>query len=90
MGKKCPRNGSKSQNRQQFNKYVHLEPTNWQNLKTNWYKHFTIHFKHSIDVNFDLFSLKVCKQTQNGQQISPKGVKIAKSTIIQQICQFGI
>ena len=58
-------------------------------MKTNWYKHFIIHFKHSIDVKFDLFSFKVCKITQNDQKVSPKGIKITKSTIIQQICQFG-
>jgi len=62
----------------------------WPNFKTNWYKHFTIHFKHSIYVYFDLFSFKVCKRTQNSQKVSPKGVKITKSTIIKQICPFGI
>jgi len=32
----------------------------------------------------------VCKRTQNGQKVPPKRVKIAKSTIIKQICEFGI
>ena len=31
-------------------------------MKTNWYKHVIIYFKHSIDVKFDLFSFKVCKK----------------------------
>ena len=90
MAKKCPRKGSKSQNWQFINKYVNLESKNCPNLKNNWYKHFIIHFKRSIDVKFGLFSFKVCKRTQNGQKVSPKGVKITKSAIIQQICQFGV
>ena len=57
-------------------------------MKTNWYKHVIIHFKHSIEVKFDLSSLKVCKRTQNDQKVSPKGVKITKSPVIQQLCQF--
>ena len=61
-----------------------------KNMKTNWYKHVIIYFKHSIDVKSDLSSLKACKRTQNGQKVSPKGVKITKSAIIQQICQFGV
>jgi len=59
-------------------------------LKTNWYKHFTIQFKHFIDVKSDLFSFSVYKRMQNGQKVSPKGVKITKLTIIQQICPFGV
>ena len=47
-------------------------------MKTNWYKHVIIYFKHSLDVKFDLFSFKVCKRTQNGQKVFPKGVKITK------------
>ena len=59
-------------------------------MKTNWYKHVIIHFKHSIDVKFDLSSLKVCKRTQNDQKVSPKGVKTTKSPVIQQLCQFEV
>jgi len=86
--KVSPKKGSKSQNRQSFNKYVHLETKYWPNLKTNWYKHFTIHFKHFIDVKSYLFSFRVCKRIQNLQKVSPKVVKITKLAIIQQICQF--
>ena len=31
-----------------------------------------IHFKHSIDVKFDLASLKVCKKTQNDKKSVPE------------------
>ena len=61
-----------------------------KNMKTNWYKHVIIHFKHSIDIKFDLCSLEVCKRTQNDQKVSPQGVKITKSPVIQQLCQFGV
>ena len=52
-----------------------LESKNWQNLKTNWYKHFIIHFKHPIGVKFDLSSIKVCKRTQNDQKCHRMGSK---------------
>ena len=61
-----------------------------KNLKTNRYKHVIIHFKNSLDINSDLSSLKVCKKAQNDQKVSPKGVKITKSPVIQQLCQFGV
>ena len=59
-------------------------------MKTNWYKHVIIHFKHFIDVKFDLSSLKVCKKTQNYQKVSAKGVNITKSPVIQDLCQFEV
>ena len=67
-----------------------MDSENWSDLKTNLYKHFITHCKHYIDVKFDLFSFKVCKKTQNGQNESPKGFKITKSAIIQQIFQLGV
>ena len=70
--------------------YNNLDSKNRPNLRINCYTHFIIHFKHSIDVKFDLLSFKVCKREQNTQNVSPKGVKIIKSTIISQICQFGV
>jgi len=66
-----------------------LESKNWPNLKTNWYKHFTIQFKHFIDVKFDLFFFSVQKNTK-WPKIVPERGKITKSAIIQQICPFGI
>ena len=46
----------KYKNCKYFMKYANLMSKNWSNLKTNWYKHFIIHFKHYICVF--LFSLK--------------------------------
>ena len=55
---KIPFEGSKSQNRQYFRKYVNLTSKNWSSLKMYWYKHFIIHIKHSfISIKF-LFNLK--------------------------------
>ena len=49
-----------------------MESKNWQNLETPWYKHFIIYFKHSIELKFDLFSLKEWKITQNSQKMAPR------------------
>ena len=56
-------------------------------MKNYCYKHVIIHFKHSIDVKFELSSLKVCKRMQNDQKVFLKGVKITKSPVIQQRLQ---
>jgi len=53
-------------------------------------KHLIIDFKHFIDVKFNLFSFNECKRIQNGQIVSPKGVKITKSEKIKQIGPFGV
>ena len=60
------------------------------NLKTNWYKHFKAHFKHSIVSEIFWFGLKEVKTTIECQKMPLGGVKIIKSQIIQQICQLEV
>ena len=62
----------------------------WSNLKTNWYKHFQAHFKHSILSENIWFGLKEVKTTIECQTMLLWGVKIIKSQIIQQICQLAV
>ena len=73
-----------------FSKYVNLKPTNWPNLKTNWYKHFITHVKPSLMSK--IFFIYAQGEKNNAQE--PKmpfgGVKITKSPIIQQISQFEV
>ena len=45
-----------------------FEVKNWSNLKTNLYKHFIIHLKHSIVSKNKLFSPKEIKITHKSQK----------------------
>ena len=67
---------SKSQICQYFITYANLRSKNWSNLKTNWYKHFWIHFKHAIVSVIFLFSFKERIIARKSQQMPIRGVKI--------------